>query len=170
MGGGAAFMTLSVHITKRLSPQFLLRVGFDAAPGVTIVFGESGSGKTTLLRSVAGLVAPDSGRIAIGERPLFDSAAAVDVPPAGRRVASAGSGVTIAGRTFTIGTIYGPRPGSYGRKSKPRRLLSYAADSPLPGGRVVVAVLPSGRRRVMAGTEWAAWAGESVEDGSGKVG
>ena len=72
--------------------------------------------------------------------------------------------MTIAGRAFTLGVVYAPRPGSYGRKSKPRRLLRYTADSLLPGGRVTVAVLPSGRRQFMAGAEWAAWAGEPVED------
>jgi hypothetical protein len=83
---------------------------------------------------------------------------------------SAGSEVTIAGRVFTLGAAYAPRPGSYGRKSKPRRLLRYTDDSLLPGGRVTVAVLPSGRRQLMGGAEWAAWAGEPVEDGPGEVG
>ena len=70
--------------------------------------------------------------------------------------------VIIAGRAFTLGAVYVPRPGSYGRRSKPRRLLGYAADSLLPEGRVQVAVLPKGRRQIMAGAEWAAWAGEEV--------
>ena len=74
----------------------------------------------------------------------------------------AGDEVTIAGRAFTLGTAYAPRPGSYGRRSKPRRLLRYAADSLLPGGRVTVAMEPSGKRRVMTGEDWAAWAGEEV--------
>jgi molybdate transport system ATP-binding protein len=79
-------MNLSVHVRKRLSPPFVLDVRCDVAPGVTIVFGESGSGKTTLLRSVAGLARPDEGRIAIGDRTLFDAAAGIDLAPAARRV------------------------------------------------------------------------------------
>jgi hypothetical protein len=79
----------------------------------------------------------------------------------------AGDEVTIAGRAFTLGTAYAPRPGSYGRRSKPRRLLGYAADSPLPGGRVTLAMVPSGRLQTMAGTEWVAWAGEPVVDAPG---
>jgi hypothetical protein len=70
--------------------------------------------------------------------------------------------VTIEGRTFTLGTVYARRTGSYGHK--PRRLLGFSPDSPLPGGRVEVAIVPSGGRYVMAGAVWALWAGEPVED------
>jgi hypothetical protein len=78
---------------------------------------------------------------------------------------STGSEVVIAGRAFTLGTVYAPRRGAYGYAR--RRLLGYVADSPLPGGKVTVAILPSGDRRVVAGTEWVAWAGEPVGDGPG---
>src|ERR1700691_55697 len=53
--------------------QFSLDVDFNAAPGFTILFGASGAGKTTLLDCVAGLAIPDAGRIAVGERVLFDA-------------------------------------------------------------------------------------------------
>jgi hypothetical protein len=75
---------------------------------------------------------------------------------------SLGDEVTIAGRAFTLGTAYAPRPGNYGRR--PLRLLSYTADSLLPGGRVRLAMVPSGRLRTMTGEDWAAWAGEPVRD------
>src|ERR1700728_2727678 len=52
---------------------FSLDVDFSAAPGFTILFGPSGSGKTTLLDCVSGLTSPDSGRIVVGERILFDA-------------------------------------------------------------------------------------------------
>src|SRR4051812_47296203 len=94
-------MTLSVDIKKRLGRHrkpdesrraassersdgetngFLLDVTFAAQPGVTILFGASGSGKTTTLKSIAGILRPDAGRIAIGETALFDSERAVDLP------------------------------------------------------------------------------------------
>ena len=79
-------MTLSVRVSTQLSPQFQLELAFDVEPGVTIVFGESGSGKTTLLRSVAGLIRPAEGRIAVGDRVLFDRRAGIDVKPSDRRV------------------------------------------------------------------------------------
>jgi molybdate transport system ATP-binding protein len=79
-------MTLAVHLAKRLSSGFALEVSFRAEPGVTILFGASGSGKTTILRCVAGLARPDAGRIAVGDRALFDAGAGVDVPVAERRL------------------------------------------------------------------------------------
>jgi molybdate transport system ATP-binding protein len=72
-------MTLVIDITKRLGPRFALETALTAPPGITILFGASGSGKTTLLRSVAGLTRPDSGRIAVGDRVLFDAQTGVDV-------------------------------------------------------------------------------------------
>src|ERR1700733_1037532 len=67
---------LSARIRKTFSSpefRFSLDVDFNAAPGFTILFGPSGSGKTTLLDCVAGLAAPDAGRISLGERVLFDA-------------------------------------------------------------------------------------------------
>lgn len=75
---------LSVKIRKRLgdfnSNGFSLDVEFEAAPGVTILFGASGSGKTTTLRSVAGIIRPDSGSISVNGHTLYDSERAIDLP------------------------------------------------------------------------------------------
>jgi molybdate transport system ATP-binding protein len=67
--------------------HFDLEVNFRAMPGVTVIVGHSGAGKTTILRCIAGLCDPDEGRIAIGDRPLFDSARRLSVESARRRVA-----------------------------------------------------------------------------------
>ncbi len=80
---------LSARIRKRLaSPEreFSLDIDFQAAPGFTILFGPSGAGKTTLLDCVAGLVAPDVGRISVGERVLFDENPPIHVPVAKRGI------------------------------------------------------------------------------------
>jgi molybdate transport system ATP-binding protein len=86
VGHRADGLMLSVAIAARLSPQFALDVAFTAPPGITILFGASGSGKTTVLRAVAGLARPDSGRISVGDRTLFDAPSRVDVPVEERRV------------------------------------------------------------------------------------
>jgi molybdate transport system ATP-binding protein len=77
---------LTLAIEKRLSPLFSLEAHLTAPPGVTILFGASGSGKSTVLRCLAGLTRPDSGRIAIDDRVLFDSVAHVDVPARDRHI------------------------------------------------------------------------------------
>jgi osmoprotectant transport system ATP-binding protein len=47
------------------------RVSLSPAPGATtVLIGPSGCGKSTLLRLMAGLVAPDSGRVLFDSRPL----------------------------------------------------------------------------------------------------
>jgi molybdate transport system ATP-binding protein len=51
-----------------------------AAESVTL-FGESGTGKTTLLRMLAGLTAPDSGRIEVAGETWYDSGRGINLPP-----------------------------------------------------------------------------------------
>ena len=48
--------------------------------------GPSGAGKSTVLRAIAGLRAPDRGRIALGQDVWFDAARRVDRPPEARSV------------------------------------------------------------------------------------
>jgi molybdate transport system ATP-binding protein len=80
---------LQAKFQKRLQSrgnEFLLDVAIDATAGFTILFGASGAGKTTLLDCLAGLSTPDSGRIALADRVLFDSFLRVNVTTAQRRV------------------------------------------------------------------------------------
>jgi len=57
----------------------------DAA-GIVAFFGRSGAGKTSLVNMLAGLLRPESGRIAVNGAVLFDSARGIDVPPERRRL------------------------------------------------------------------------------------
>jgi molybdate transport system ATP-binding protein len=53
---------------------------------VAVLFGPSGAGKTLTLQCLAGLIRPDTGRIVVDDRVLFDSATGVDLRPQHRRV------------------------------------------------------------------------------------
>jgi molybdate transport system ATP-binding protein len=76
---------LAVDVEKRLG-DFTLAAEFAAAEGVTALFGPSGAGKSTIVNLIAGLIAPDRGRIALDDTVLFDSGARIDVPPHRRRI------------------------------------------------------------------------------------
>jgi molybdate transport system ATP-binding protein len=78
-----------VEIRKRLvseGREFRLEAAFEAENERIVVFGPSGSGKSVTLQCIAGLLTPDAGRIEIGARVLFDSAARINLPPQARRV------------------------------------------------------------------------------------
>jgi molybdate transport system ATP-binding protein len=68
---------LSFRIRKELASTrgepFRLDVEAAVPPGITILFGPSGAGKSTLLQCLSGLLRPDSGTIAVGEKTLFDA-------------------------------------------------------------------------------------------------
>ena len=64
---------------------FLLDVAFDVPPGITVLVGPSGCGKSTTLAAIAGILAPTSGRVALGREVWFDSTERVDLPPHRRR-------------------------------------------------------------------------------------
>jgi molybdate transport system ATP-binding protein len=83
-----ASRVLQAHVCKRIASasDFALDVDFHAGPGFTIVFGASGAGKTTLLDCIAGLIEPDSGRIAIGDQILFDAAERIHLPVEKRNI------------------------------------------------------------------------------------
>ena len=90
MGFAVTPQNLSARIRiqrgEERSERFVLEVALDVAPGFTILFGPSGAGKSTLLDCIAGLLTPESGRIAIGDETLFDSERRVNLPPQARRV------------------------------------------------------------------------------------
>ncbi|MGH8524415.1 MAG: ATP-binding cassette domain-containing protein, partial [Gammaproteobacteria bacterium] len=79
---------LEVRVRKRYATckdsGFELETEFKVLPGITILLGPSGAGKSTLLRCIAGLSDPEQGRIAIGERVLFDAGQRISLGPARR--------------------------------------------------------------------------------------
>ncbi len=72
-GGRAAIPAAQLQgVTRRFGAVTALdRVDFALAPGeIHGLLGENGAGKTTLARVAAGILAPDSGRVEIGGRPI----------------------------------------------------------------------------------------------------
>lgn len=81
--GGSASLAVLIH--KRLG-RFVLQVDLPRSEGITVLLGPSGAGKSVTLQAVAGLLRPDGGRILLGEEPLFDDEAGIDLPPQRRRL------------------------------------------------------------------------------------
>jgi molybdate transport system ATP-binding protein len=77
--------TLELDIACALR-SFELRVGLTAGAETVALVGPSGAGKSTVLRAIAGLRAPDRGRIAVGGDVWFDADARIDRPPDARSV------------------------------------------------------------------------------------
>ncbi len=81
---------VEIDVSKRLHSaegDIKLKVSASFKRGDFVAFfGESGAGKTTILRMVAGLLKPDSGRIAVDGEVWFDSHEGVDLPPQKREV------------------------------------------------------------------------------------
>ena len=71
---------LALDVEKRLG-TFQLAAKFETEARVTALFGPSGAGKTTIVNMIAGLVAPDRGRIMYRGKVLFDAAGKVSLPP-----------------------------------------------------------------------------------------
>ncbi|MDJ0860330.1 MAG: molybdenum ABC transporter ATP-binding protein [Dinoroseobacter sp.] len=73
-------MSLSVQLRHSFG-SFTIGIGFEAPKGITVLFGRSGSGKTTIVEAVAGLLTPESGRIALDGKVLLDTQSGRNLPP-----------------------------------------------------------------------------------------
>ena len=77
---------LEVSIRKRLS-SYDLAVDFITSEQKPLGFlGASGAGKSLILRCIAGIDTPDTGRIVLNDRVLFDSNKGVNLPSCDRKV------------------------------------------------------------------------------------
>lgn len=78
-------MTLRVNIQQRFD-NLSLDIAFEAADGITALFGRSGAGKTTIINAVAGLFKPQQGEVTLDGDFLFDHRRGICVPPNQRRL------------------------------------------------------------------------------------
>src|SRR5215471_2703846 len=76
---------LAFDVAKRLG-DFHLEVSFATTGRTAALFGPSGAGKTTIANLIAGLLAPDRGRIVLDDTVLFDAKTDVNVPPHQRHI------------------------------------------------------------------------------------
>jgi molybdate transport system ATP-binding protein len=78
-------MAIHIRVDKKLG-DFSVRFEFTTdGAGITAFFGHSGAGKTSVVNMVAGLLKPDSGRIAVNDRVVFDSDKKINLAPEKRR-------------------------------------------------------------------------------------
>jgi molybdate transport system ATP-binding protein len=77
-------MSFEVRLTHQIG-NVVIALDFASKGGLTALFGPSGVGKSSILNMVAGLIAPDTGRIVVGDSVLFDSALGINVPVQQRR-------------------------------------------------------------------------------------
>jgi len=76
---------LTVEVEKKLG-EFAVHASFASESGATVLFGPSGAGKTSIINMIAGLLAPDRGRIVLEGEVLFDDAARIDLAVWRRRI------------------------------------------------------------------------------------
>jgi molybdate transport system ATP-binding protein len=76
---------LSITARKQFA-DFTLDAAWTSDQPIVALVGPSGSGKTVTLQCIAGLIAPDSGRIVSAGRTLFDSSERIDLRPQQRRI------------------------------------------------------------------------------------
>jgi molybdate transport system ATP-binding protein len=79
-------MALDLKVKKSLH-YFDMDLSLSCADGrMLVLIGPSGGGKTTLVRMLAGLSAPDEGRIVFDGETWFDSSRRINVTPQKRRI------------------------------------------------------------------------------------
>ena len=76
---------LACRFRKKL-PEFDLDVDFEVGVETMALVGRSGAGKSTTLDAIAGLAAPDSGRVTLADRALVDVERRVSLAPERRRI------------------------------------------------------------------------------------
>ena len=79
--------TIELHkLLRHRDSRFRLDMVFASDTPHLALFGASGAGKTQTLKMIAGISTPDTGRVAIGDRVMFDRASGIDLSPQQRKL------------------------------------------------------------------------------------
>ncbi|RDI74772.1 ABC-type spermidine/putrescine transport system ATPase component [Gaiella occulta] len=77
----------TLHVSLRHALRsFALELTLDVGCETFALVGPSGAGKSSVLRAIAGLLRPDTGRVALADHVWLDTAQGVDIPPERRSV------------------------------------------------------------------------------------
>lgn len=118
----------ALHVRAELARRaFQLEVAFDVGAGETLaIVGPSGAGKSSCISAVAGLLKPDSGRIALGEDVWCDTERGIDRPPHERRVGFVHQEFALFPHlTVLENVLYGARSRGSGREAAMREAGSW---------------------------------------------
>ena len=77
---------LDARVARRVGPLDL-RLELSVDRETVLLLGPNGAGKSTLLRLLLGVLRPDTGRISLDGRALFDAQERIDLPPEQRHLA-----------------------------------------------------------------------------------
>jgi len=123
---------LSLSVRRRFE-GFQLDVQVHIPLSFTALLGVSGAGKSLTLRSLAGLLHPDEGRIALDGRTLFDSQQHIFLPPQARRIGYVPQHSALFPHQTVAEQIRFALPARGSRKSQADRVAELAAVLELQG-------------------------------------
>ncbi|ARU06595.1 hypothetical protein CCO03_02460 [Comamonas serinivorans] len=104
---------------------FELDVQWQTAHRRVLLMGSSGIGKTMVLRAIAGLLAPDAGRIAIDGQVYFDPALGVNLPIRQRKAGYLFQDLALFPHLSVLDNVlFGLRPGLWWRPTRAHRELA----------------------------------------------
>jgi molybdate transport system ATP-binding protein len=122
---------LVARLQRRVHKGLTLDVDLRVDDECVVLFGSSATGKTSLLRSIAGLDQPDSGRILLDGKPIFDSSSNLNLPLRDRHIGMISQKHSLfphldVSANIRFGLSHWPRPESERRVAEIARLCGLA--------------------------------------------
>ncbi|MGE0598622.1 MAG: ABC transporter ATP-binding protein [Dehalococcoidia bacterium] len=127
---------------------FQYEAAFEAANEIVVLFGHSGAGKSVTLQVIAGLMRPQAGRVEISGRPVFDSAAGINLAPQERNVGYVVQELALFPHMSVAKNVEFGIPGGTDKAARRRELLELLHIGELAGRRP--STLSGGQRQRVA--------------------